>query len=63
MPVPRPATANGPALANSPALHYASTYVPGPVNSKKRSKAAASAAQGKPGSGEQQPVTIQSTST
>jgi len=50
---PHPATANGPALANSPAA----TYVAGPVNSRKRSKAAASAGRAKPGTGEQQPVT------
>lgn len=53
MPVVDHTTANGPALANSPAA----TYVPGPVNSRKRSKAAASAGRGKPGTGEQQPVT------
>ena len=56
-PFPCPAMAHGPALANSPALDLASTYVPGPVNSRKRSKAAASAGRGKPGTGEQQPVT------
>ncbi|KAL0052197.1 hypothetical protein WJX82_009614 [Trebouxia sp. C0006] len=49
VPVLDPATANGPALANSPGLHLPSTYVPGPVNSRKRSKAAASAGRGKPG--------------
>ncbi|KAL0028633.1 hypothetical protein WJX79_007029 [Trebouxia sp. C0005] len=48
-PFPCPAMANGPALANSPALDLASTYVPGPVHSRKRSKAAASAGRGKPG--------------
>ena len=57
VPVVDPATANGPALANSPGLHLPSTYVPGPVNSRKRSKAAASAGRGKPGTGEQQSVT------
>ncbi|DBA87543.1 TPA: hypothetical protein ACH3X1_004571 [Trebouxia sp. C0004] len=47
-----PAAANGPAPANSPAMDLASTYVPGPVNSRKRSKAAASAGRGKPGAGD-----------
>lgn len=49
-----PAQASGPALANgpAPALEHASaalqpTYVPVPSNSKKRSKAVASAAVGK----------------
>ena len=55
--MPCPATANDPALANSPAPRLAPTHVPGPVNSRKRSKAAASACRGKLGTGEQQPVT------